>query len=83
MGWHRDNEPELGPNPCIVSVSFGSVRKFKFKHRRTKETIDIALANGSVLMMQDETQANWLHALPKTKLSHDARINLTFRKIAG
>ena len=26
MGWHSDDEKELGPNPTIASISFGSER---------------------------------------------------------
>lgn len=83
MGWHQDNEPELGPNPVIASVSFGATRRFQFRHKKRKDldTITIALEHGSLLLMQGTTQSYWKHQLPKTTQAVSARINLTFRFI--
>lgn len=81
MSWHSDDEPELGKENIIASVSFGAERKFSFKHRQTKQTLSVMLENGSVLIMKGSTQANWLHCLAKTKTVSKPRINLTFRTI--
>jgi len=81
MGWHADNEKELGSEPIIVSVSFGAERPFAFKHRLTKQRIDIRLVHGSILIMQGRCQHAWLHSLPKTVKVSQPRINLTFRNI--
>jgi len=81
MGWHSDNEKEIIQNSSIVSVSFGADRKFSFKNIKTKQTISLILANGSLLEMKEDTQKNWLHALPKTKKIKNIRINLTFRQM--
>ncbi len=81
MGWHADNEKELGPEPIIASVSFGAERPFAFKHRITKQRVDIRLAHGSILIMKGECQQTWLHSLPKTVKVSQPRINLTFRNI--
>ena len=81
MGWHADDERELGFEPIIASISFGADRKFSFKHRITKERIDIRLAHGSMLIMRGQSQHAWLHALPKSKKVLEPRINLTFRNI--
>lgn len=81
MGWHTDDEKELEENGVIASLSFGANRKFSFKHKTTKEKIDFYLNSGSLLLMREETQKNWLHQLPKTKKVHQPRINLTFRNI--
>jgi len=81
MSWHSDDEKELGNHNTIASISLGAERKFSFKHKRTKETISLMLENGSLLVMKDATQANWLHALPKSKKITESRINLTFRTI--
>lgn len=82
MGWHRDNEKELGSNPVICSVSLGATRDFKFKHAQNKDLKTAApLSPGSVLFMQGATQHHWLHALPKRTKACDARINITFRQI--
>ncbi|PSV27553.1 alpha-ketoglutarate-dependent dioxygenase AlkB [Photobacterium sp. GB-56] len=81
MGWHQDNERELGHQPVIASLSFGVTRQFVFKHKTTKEKIAFQLTPGSLLIMAGETQQYWQHALPKTKRVNEPRINLTFRYI--
>tara|TARA_R110002094_G_scaffold39468_1_gene52040 strand:+ start:1412 stop:2005 length:594 start_codon:yes stop_codon:yes gene_type:complete len=82
-GWHADNEKELGKNPIIASVSFGTERAFHFKHRFNKNLKQkLTLEHGSLLLMKGKTQANWLHQIPKTKKEIEKRINLTFRIIA-
>jgi alkylated DNA repair dioxygenase AlkB len=81
MGWHADKEPELGRNPYIASLSFGDARLFKFRHLKTKETVDVVLHSGSLLLMGGELQHHWRHSLPKSAKSKLPRINLTFRKI--
>lgn len=81
MGWHADNEAELGVCPQIASISLGATRTFQFKHRLTKQRVDLQLAHGSLLMMQGNTQKEWLHQLPARKREYSARINLTFRNI--
>jgi alkylated DNA repair dioxygenase AlkB len=81
MAWRSDGEKDLKKNGAIASFSFGAERKFSFKHKLTKELISLQLEPGSVLLMTDETQSNWLHRLPPTKKITTARINLTFRTI--
>ncbi len=85
MGWHADQEPELGPEPLIASVSLGAPRRFLLKHRRRRElpTEAIELGHGSVLLMAGATQHHWRHALPKTKRVHQPRLNLTFRQVVA
>ncbi|MEH6620728.1 alpha-ketoglutarate-dependent dioxygenase AlkB family protein [Maribacter arcticus] len=81
MAWHSDGEKDLKKNGAIASLSFGSERKFAFKHKESKEKVELILEHGSLLIMKDETQTNWLHRLPPTKLSTQPRVNLTFRTI--
>ena len=85
MAWHSDDDKYLQKNSPIASLSFGAERKFSFKHKKTKENniknVDILLENGSLLLMKDDTQTNWLHSLPKTTKIQTPRINLTFRTI--
>ncbi|WP_136480531.1 alpha-ketoglutarate-dependent dioxygenase AlkB family protein [Cognatitamlana onchidii] len=82
-GWHADNEKELGHTPLIASVSLGSERVFKLKHRYDKtRKASIVLEHGSLLIMKGNTQKYWLHQIPKTKKPIGPRINLTFRIIA-
>ena len=84
MGWHRDNEPVLGKNPLIASVSFGAARKFNFRDYETKKTnISLLLEHGSLLIMKGATNHFWEHQLPKTKQTNSPRINLTFRTIVN
>lgn len=83
MGWHSDNEIELGANPVIASLSLGESRDFLFKHKYNKnqKKIKINLKSGSLLIMKGETQYFWNHCLPKRRGIHNGRINLTFRYI--
>ena len=82
MGWHSDDEKELGQNPVIASISFGAERKFQLKHKELKDKkMEIPLEHGSLLIMKGETQHYWKHQLPKTKKIDSPRINLTFRTI--
>lgn len=82
MGWHSDNEKELGKNPVIASLSLGARRKFQLKHKNLKDLkYDLELEHGSLLLMKGTTQQFWKHQLPKTKKEIGQRVNLTFRKI--
>ncbi|RUO30457.1 alpha-ketoglutarate-dependent dioxygenase AlkB family protein [Aliidiomarina sanyensis] len=81
MGWHRDNEKELGPQPVIASLSFGGQRDFVLRHRLTKQRICIPLENGSLFVMAGQTQHFWEHCLPRRARCHHERINLTYRTI--
>jgi len=82
MGWHADDEPELGRNPVIASVSLGATRRFCLRHRRRKDLkVDVPLPHGSLLCMSGATQHHWVHALPKTRRPVGERINLTFRLV--
>ena len=81
MAWHSDDEKSLGKNTVIASLSLGAERKFSFKHKRTKQTVSLVLESGSLLVMKDETQTNWLHRLPETTKVLKPRISLTFRTI--
>lgn len=81
MGWHADNEPELGPNPLIASISLGAERRFRLRHNTHRETHTLILEHGSLLLMAGPTQHHWQHCLPRSRRCHEPRINLTFRLI--
>ena len=81
MGWHSDNEKELGPDPTIASISFGSERNLVFRNKITKETLAIPQTNGCLILIDGETQKNWQHSIKKTQKVIGPRINLTFRNI--
>ena len=81
MGMHSDDEPELGPDPVIASLSFGAARTFVLKHKHNKKTVRLDLTDGSLLLMSGSTQKYWLHGINKTTRALQPRLNLTFRKI--
>ena len=83
LSWHQDDEPELGKDPTIASVSFGDTRSFQFRHKLRKELskVSIPLTHGSLLIMKGPTQRFWVHQVPKTSKPVGPRINLTFRVI--
>jgi alkylated DNA repair dioxygenase AlkB len=81
MGMHADNEPELGPEPAIASVSFGATRRFVLRHRRSAQTLKLDLTDGSLLLMAGPTQQHWLHGINKLARQTGPRVNLTFRYI--
>ncbi|MDC0361764.1 alpha-ketoglutarate-dependent dioxygenase AlkB [Halioglobus sp.] len=81
VGWHSDDEPTLGHNPIIASVSLGAVRRFDLRHKLTMETVKTPMPAGSVLLMSGRLQVEWSHQVPRTKKVDAPRINLTFRRI--
>lgn len=83
MGYHQDNEKELGQNPTIASLSLGATRTFQLKHTTQKSfpRRDIVLNSGSLLVMGGTLQHHWKHQIPKSKKIQSPRINLTFRNI--
>lgn len=81
MGWHSDDEKELGQQPTIASISLGAERKFKIKHKHTNEQHDLILQSGSCLIMNGHSQRDYQHCLPKQQRLKHPRINLTFRSI--
>lgn len=82
QGWHADDEPELGPEPVIASISLGATRTFALRRRDDHgERVDVVLGDGDVLVMRGRTQACWQHAVPKTRRPVGERVNCTFRRI--
>ena len=83
MGWHSDDEPELGRDPCIASLSLGSERRFLLRHKTQSNlpTYEYLLGDGDLLIMDGETQHHWKHQIPKTRRPVGPRINITFRYV--
>ncbi|UOG74683.1 alpha-ketoglutarate-dependent dioxygenase AlkB [Hymenobacter tibetensis] len=85
MGWHADDEPELGPEPVIASISLGATRRFRMRPRHPDrlrhDSVALDLNSGSLLLMRGTTQQHWLHAIPKTARPTTPRLNLTFRLV--
>lgn len=85
IGFHADDEPELGWNPVIAAVSLGVARRFVFerKGKRRGQRIRLVLEHGSLLVMGGATQHAWYHAVPKEAGCEGERINVTFRWLGG
>lgn len=82
MGWHRDNERELGPHPVIASLSFGATRRFLVRrYRSNNEKLELPAESGSLILMRGDMQRHWEHSIPKQLKVTEGRINLTFRNI--
>lgn len=81
VSWHSDDEPELGSEPVIASLSLGAERYFHMKHKLTRDTFKLKLPSGSLLIMKGKTQLCWQHGILKSRQISRFRINLTFRKI--
>lgn len=81
MGWHADDEPELGPAPVIASVSLGAERRFDLRHNVSGDTVNALLPHGSLLVMRGDTQHAWKHRIARTTRVGAPRINLTFRSV--
>lgn len=84
VGWHADDEPELGQHPTIAAISLGATRRFRLRHRHREDldAVSIDLKDGSLLVMAGATQACWHHAVTPTKRAVGPRISLTFRVVA-
>ncbi|TVQ94668.1 MAG: alpha-ketoglutarate-dependent dioxygenase AlkB [Deltaproteobacteria bacterium] len=84
VAWHADDEPELGPDPVIASVSLGATRTFRLRHLDgAHDPVNIDLDHGSLLFMGGRTQRCWHHCVPRRKRVDGPRINLTFRQMVG
>ena len=79
MGYHADDEKELGSQPVIASLSLGATRKFVFKHKKTQDKVELHLESDQLIVMHGDTQKFWKHTITKTKKVDDGRISLTFR----
>ena len=79
MGYHSDDEPELGPRPVIASISLGARRRFALRHRSSGQRWTWELGEGDLLVMSNESQSDYAHAVPKTARAVGPRMNLTFR----
>ena len=84
VAWHSDDEPDLGPNPIIASLSLGATRRFLLRRKDNHKEVKVyELTHGSLLLMTGSTQAYWEHTIPKTRHRVGPRINLTFRAICS
>ncbi len=80
MGYHADDEKELGVQPIIASLSLGATRKFVLKHKKTQDKVELYLESGQLIVMHGDTQTFWKHSITKTTKANEGRISLTFRR---
>jgi alkylated DNA repair dioxygenase AlkB len=84
IGWHSDDERELGEQPVIASVSLGARRRFLLRQRGAgTESVGLELEHGSLFAMWGSTQRRWKHRVPRSARCHEPRVNLTFRYVCG
>jgi len=84
MGWHSDDEPELGKNPTIASLSLGTPRRFRFRTKKDQDEIpppETTLGHGDLIIMSGTTQEIFQHEVPKERGISEMRVNLTYRDI--
>lgn len=88
MGWHSDDEPELGASPRIASLSLGAERAFLLRRasalrKSGEKSRKLFLTHGSLLLMRGDSQKHFQHSIPKTRSGSGLRINLTYRLVRG
>lgn len=86
MGYHADDEKELGEQPLIAALSLGATRKMLFRHKTARDNpksnkVDIYLNSGQLIVMAGVTQQYWKHSIAKTTTVNEGRISLTFRRM--
>lgn len=81
MGWHADDEPELGKNPLIASISLGAARIFRWREKPSCKSDGVELQQGSLLLLSGNFQHRYQHSVTKTRRETGLRINLTFRQV--
>jgi alkylated DNA repair dioxygenase AlkB len=81
MGFHADDEAELGENPQVATVSLGATRRFVLRPRRGRDTEPLSydLEHGSLLIMGGTCQRQYHHGIPRQLSVQDERVSLTFR----
>lgn len=83
VGWHADDERDLGSDPVIASLSLGAPRRFCMRARQrvvgAPAAMDLVLQAGSLIVMGPGAQRHFQHAVPATRRRVGDRINLSFR----
>ena len=82
MGMHSDDEPELGEDPVVCSVSLGAPRRFVLVPKRGGDgRLELLLTAGSLLVMGGSCQRHFRHGVPKDPRAQGERISLTLRHV--
>lgn len=80
MGYHADDEPELGADPLVAAVSFGATRTLRIRPRTGGPSTAVPLAGGDLVVLPRGLQRTHHHAIPRTRRPVGGRISLTFRQ---
>jgi alkylated DNA repair dioxygenase AlkB len=83
MGLHADDEPELGRDPLVATLSLGAPRRFVLKPRRPSlgAAHTVELGHGSLVVMGGTCQRHYVHGIPRQADVRGERISLTFRRL--
>lgn len=83
MGYHSDDEAELGPDPTVATLSLGATRRFVVQPRRKSDGPPRAfeLEHGGLVVMGGDCQRHHRHGIPRQPAVRDERVSLTFRSI--
>jgi len=83
MGLHADDEPELGRDPRVATVSLGADRRFVVRPRRKGDPLrqDLTMSHGALLVMGGTCQRHYVHGVPRAARAAGERISLTFRRL--
>lgn len=73
----------FGNTSYIPSVSLGEAREFVLRNKMDGQKTSIELGDGSLVIMGNNCQELYEHALPENPKYKNARINLTFRKFGA
>jgi alkylated DNA repair dioxygenase AlkB len=81
-GWHRDRFSCRQPE-CIVPVlTLGATRRFLIKPRQGGPSVGFSPASGDLIVMGGRCQQDWVHGVPKTPGTREARISVNFQSSA-
>lgn len=83
VNWHADDNPAVGEDPTIASLSFGATRRFLIKPKLGGAETELSLGSGDVVIMRGDLQHTHVHKVPREPEVTAPRINLTFRAICG
>lgn len=83
MGYHADNEPELGPAPVVATLSLGASRRFTLRARRGQQSLTLEMAHGDLVIMAGRCQEEFVHAIPKQPRLLEPRLSITFRRVGA
>ncbi|MXY54229.1 MAG: alpha-ketoglutarate-dependent dioxygenase AlkB [Gammaproteobacteria bacterium] len=84
LGWHSDDERDMGPAPVVATVSIGVPRTFRMAARRKgSPNHDVVLESGSLFLMWGRSQRHYRHCVPRRLREAGERVSFSFRCTAN